>query len=366
MNFILLVDVLLCSMFIRDLFVTSQINEPLPLILLSVYFVLKLLLSVLEQKKFKLITLISVNCLLVMASSFHIEFALFIPFNLLVISFLESATAPFLVLIVIYYLKLESPLDANYIVYTLFALLILIQDNYTKKKMFKLRAVNEKLKNDYDLKLIEIDSSKIMNDKLVYQSQLEERNHLAQKLHDELGHTLAGNIMRLEAIKHTVPNSKTKEMLSEVLFNLREGMDSIRAILKNIKPDSSSINIGSIKTMIAEIDQVDFNLKYSSDINLITIEMWKVINSNIKEAITNMLKYASATKCVITFEKLNSLYKVSIVDNGIGCHNISQGIGLAGMRQRMVEANGQLIVDGSSGFNIVMIFNIGEEKANGN
>jgi signal transduction histidine kinase len=365
MNYVLLTDVVLALLFIRDLFVTNNINEPLPLIILSIYFVMKLVLNVLDNKNHKFMLMVIINIYLMATTQWVVDFSLFIPFNLVLMCYINKAMLPSLLLIIFYYFKIPEVLKGQYVTYSFLTILVIIQSFYQQRRYQLLKDKNESLKERYNLKLIEIESAKVMNDSIIYQSQLEERNQLAQKLHDELGHTLAGNIMRLEAIKLALKEDEIKKMMEEVLANLRTGMDSIRSILKNIKPENSSINISSIKTMLSDIGSIDFDLEYSSDINLITPKMWKVINLNIKESITNMMKYSNATKCKVKFEGLNTLYKVTIKDDGIGCENIKPGIGISGIRQRMTEMDGQLIMDGRDGFSLTMIFKIEKENLNG-
>lgn len=196
-----------------------------------------------------------------------------------------------------------------------------------------------------------------------YQLQLEERNVLAQRLHDELGHTLSGSIMQLEALKLIcdVQPEKAKGMLDVVTENLREGTDSIRAILKNTKPDLSSLNINSIKMLVLETEEksgVSIDLIYNTEINQIPLAMWNVIVPNIREALTNMMRYAEASRCVIRFERLNKLIRVSVVDDGVGMFKVKKGLGMRGMDERTQALEGTLIVDGSDGFSVVMLFPI--------
>ncbi|MCG8483876.1 MAG: histidine kinase, partial [Clostridia bacterium] len=190
--------------------------------------------------------------------------------------------------------------------------------------------------------------------------KIEERNSIAQKLHDELGHTLSGSTMQIEAALMLLDKDedKSKHMLRTVIRNLREGTDSTRRILRNIKPETASMNIQTIKLLVFETQEksgISIDLIYDHDIVFLDHTMWYVITINVKEALTNLMKYSQATKCAIKFESLNQRYKVSINDNGIGCQNIKQGMGLSGMEERIHQVGGQLIVDGSDGFSIIML-----------
>ncbi|WP_164958210.1 histidine kinase dimerization/phosphoacceptor domain-containing protein [Clostridium estertheticum] len=75
-----------------------------------------------------------------------------------------------------------------------------------------------------------------------YMSQLEERNKIAQEIHDNIGHTLSGGIMQLEGAKLLldIDLPKSKSMVQSTINVLREGMDNIRITLKNIKPPFQS------------------------------------------------------------------------------------------------------------------------------
>jgi signal transduction histidine kinase len=251
----------------------------------------------------------------------------------------------------------------DYFFISFFVLFILTLTSYFVHKRDLYYAREKELKTDLELMKKNLVNAKQFDLSAKYQLQLEERNVLAQKLHDELGHTLSGSIMQLEALKLIMDAhpEKAKEMVTVVTENLREGTDSIREILKNTKPDLSSLNLNSIKMLTLETENasgVKIDLEYSKDINTITSAMWNVIVANIRESLTNMMRYSKATKCVIRFEKLNQLYKVSIIDNGVGKSKIMNGLGIRGMEERMHTLEGTLIVDGSDGFHVVMLFPI--------
>lgn len=59
---------------------------------------------------------------------------------------------------------------------------------------------------------------------------LKERNFIAQKLHDHLGHRITGSVMQLEVTKEMIGNNDevAKKYLDTAMSNLREGMEEIR------------------------------------------------------------------------------------------------------------------------------------------
>lgn len=204
-----------------------------------------------------------------------------------------------------------------------------------------------------------------------YASQLEERNRIAQKLHDELGHTLSGSTMQLEAIQLILEENpkKAKQMLAQVIAGLREGTDEIRRILKNIKPEAASLNISNIRVLASNAKEragIKTEVIYDSGIADIARNQWQAITENIREALTNMMKHGEATKAVIQFERLNKLIKVTVKDNGRGCARVESGLGISGMEERCAKLGGQLVVDGAHGFSVIMLLPIENEKERDN
>jgi signal transduction histidine kinase len=241
---------------------------------------------------------------------------------------------------------------------------VLIYCAYTlEEKAEKMKCKNEALKKSIQRLQEDIATAKQYDAHARYQNQLEQRTQLTQKLHDELGHTLSGNTIQLEAVKLLIERDaeKSRQLLQEVIINLRKGMEAIRTILANEKPDNASVNIGNIKLLASETQEkskIKINVVYSNEVAAISPQKWVVITGNIREALTNLMKYSKATECKIIFEKLNKLYKVTVKDNGQGCVNIKKGLGVEGMEERMAASDGQLILDGHDGFTIVMLFPI--------
>lgn len=222
------------------------------------------------------------------------------------------------------------------------------------------------LKQEVDQLKLQAVLNKRMEDEISTISRLEERNVIAQQLHDKLGHTISGNIIQLEAVATLMDydQEKAKERLLGVKNNLGNGMDEIRALLKSMKPETSALNINKIKTMVQETEaqsNIRISLTYDDVIKVIPYQAWKVIMTNTRESLTNMMKYAGATRCSIDISRLNKKIRIHISDNGKGCGPIKKGMGLKGMEERLLAIGGRLMVDGSDGFNTVMLIDL-EEK----
>jgi signal transduction histidine kinase len=191
---------------------------------------------------------------------------------------------------------------------------------------------------------------------------LEERSNLAQALHDKLGHNINGSIYQLEAIKLLMDKDpeKSKQMTQAVIDQLRTGMDEIRAILRKERPEKKDLALLQIYKLCEDCNQkgVETNLEIEGDVTQITDRLWEVILDNAFEAVSNSMKYARCKNILIKINILNKFVRCSITDDGVGCENIKDGMGISGMRSRVRSVNGTLDFASEAGFTVNMLLPI--------
>jgi signal transduction histidine kinase len=253
----------------------------------------------------------------------------------------------------------------EYILTGLLSLLVFLLVSKLSTSSSTLKSANEKLKNRNEELSSRIDAGNEYESQIRYLSQLEERNSLAQKIHDKVGHTIAGSIIQLEAASMIIEKDRDKAagIIAAVTDNLKDGMESIRSTLRSIKPAPEQLGVNRLKLILEEFSMnhaIKTTLSYTGSLDAITHFQWKIIMDNIKEALTNALKYSSATKIIVKLEVMTRLIKAEVKDNGNGTLSIKKGMGLTGMEERAENAGGKLILDGSSGFSVITILPIGE------
>lgn len=198
--------------------------------------------------------------------------------------------------------------------------------------------------------------------RIEYVTRVNERNQLAQKLHDKIGHTLAGNIMQLEVVKLIFKSDEYKamELITQITDNLRSGMDDIRITLRELKPEQSEMGIQRIKQLLVDLESkhgIKTYLTFEGELESIDVGRWQVILDNLREAITNMLKYSTGDELRVAIHNFNQVIRVSFSDNGKIEGEVKKGLGLLGMEERMVANRGRMTVNTDEGFQINMIFN---------
>jgi len=225
------------------------------------------------------------------------------------------------------------------------------------KKLLQEIQGHKKILNEYG-RIIE--NSKEFERQAIYTSLLEDRNKLAQEMHDKVGHVIAGSIMQLEAAKLLInsDSEKSKTLLESSISVLRSGVDDIRLTLRGLKPIEEELGINRLKF------QVEKSLKETSikgyvningDLGKINYTKWKAIIENTREALTNSLKYSNCRGFWVNINVMNKMIRVELKDDGKGEEKVVKGMGLKGMEQRCEDIGGKLVINGDYGFSVIML-----------
>ena len=188
---------------------------------------------------------------------------------------------------------------------------------------------------------------------------LEERAELSQTLHDKIGHNINGSVYQLEAVKLLMEKEPevSKKMIQTVINQLRSGMDEIRVILRKERPKKYKLAILQLEKLCEDCREkgVEAELITEGELRAIPEKYLEVILDNAYEAVSNSLKYAKCSKIKISVYVLNKMIRCSIWDNGVGCKELIDGMGISGMRKRIREINGILDFETEAGFTINML-----------
>ena len=154
----------------------------------------------------------------------------------------------------------------------------------------------------------------------IYAATLRERNRIAREIHDNVGHVLSRTILLTGAARAINKDQNLDSLLKGLDNSLNSAMDSIRSIIPR-------------------------EIKYC-------------FISIVKEAISNAMKYSSATQIKIIMREHPAIYQLCIEDNGKGCTDYDKnttGIGLKNMQERVNTLNGNLQINGEKGFRIFVV-----------
>jgi len=270
----------------------------------------------------------------------------------------------------LYIKSLPAEIIAEYTLVLILSLVLNIIAFTASGRIKQLSLQNDEFRLKIDSLYRKMDEEEEFKRQIRYLSQLEERNNIAQQIHDKVGHAISGSLIQLEAAALLVEKDaeKTRSIVKNVIGTLREGMESIRATLQNIKPPAEQLGINRIKSLLDEFTMsngIKTTLKFSGNLALITYMQWRVIYENITEALTNAAKYSGCSAVSVSIDVLNKIIKAEVRDNGIGAVTVKKGMGLRGVEERSSNMGGKVIIDGSMGFSIITILPV-EGGENGN
>lgn len=184
--------------------------------------------------------------------------------------------------------------------------------------------------------------------------QERERRHLSRELHDELGQWLTAIQADAQAI-HCVSGKKTDvcaichESAQAIVSSADQIHRVLRRILRRLRPvvldqlglaDSLEEMVGQWRAHHPDV-YCELTLEGAlNDLNEVTnITLYRIVQA----ALTNISSHAFASQVSISLRREPDNILLSVADNGQGMnmHQPRQGLGLLGMRERAIAADGE-------------------------
>jgi len=175
----------------------------------------------------------------------------------------------------------------------------------------------------------------------------EERRRLRRDLHDGLGSSLASMTLHLnEAVRHHQDNpERSKQALETVQQQMRESIADIRRLVYSLRPPALD-EFGLIFALQELAHQVQtpslqISLEGADRKLALSAAAEVAVYRIVQEALTNVVRHANASKCLIALGMESGRLHVQIADNGQGMPtHIKPGIGIRSIRERTEELGG--------------------------
>ncbi|WP_158044814.1 sensor histidine kinase [Skermanella pratensis] len=203
------------------------------------------------------------------------------------------------------------------------------------------------------------------------QAQEDERRHIARELHDQVGQTVTGLAFGLKGLEQGLEQAPGAKPLIERVHWLRNltaeiGRD-LHRVAANLRPTALD-DLGLEKAL--RTYAADWSERYAVPVDIQLIgsdgrlpaETETVVYRVVQEALTNVLKHASASFVSILLERKTNHLRIIIEDNGrgfdtagilgdnaaAGANGIPQ-LGLSGIRERLLLIGGSVMIESSPG-----------------
>jgi signal transduction histidine kinase len=198
----------------------------------------------------------------------------------------------------------------------------------------------------------------------------DERSHLARELHDELGALLTAAKLDVARLKSRL-GAATPEIAERVQHlndALNSGIALKRRIIEDLRPSSLS-NLGLVAALEILIAEWSGSTEIAVERALEPVTLRETgeltVYRLVQEALTNVSKYARATKVEIRVTANAGTVRVSVRDDGIGFdprQRRASAHGLLGMRYRLESEGGRMVLSSAPGRGTVIEAQIPESR----
>ncbi|MGI6688980.1 MAG: sensor histidine kinase [Christensenellales bacterium] len=190
--------------------------------------------------------------------------------------------------------------------------------------------------------------------------RLEERRAIAQQIHDLLGHSMTASILQLEAAAELLDDDpdRARSLLNSATGMMRQGIDQVREAVHQMRADVPALKAAEMRAMIDRF-RLDSGIVTVFDeegpLDDLPAGVWQVILGNLREALTNIIRHSGATQVNIRLQALPGVVRLEVRDNGRGCENPAEGMGIGGMRERAAEYGGSLLLQNDQGMRVITL-----------
>jgi two-component system sensor histidine kinase UhpB len=184
-------------------------------------------------------------------------------------------------------------------------------------------------------------------------AQERERLRIARALHDEAGQTLTAVALEIERLAAHGPERERMQVLAGQLHTT---LEDIRRIARELRPEALD-DLGLVNALIALSSRVarqgrlQIERRFSENLSSLAPEVELVVYRVAQESLTNVLRHAEATRCVIELRSENERISLLVSDDGRGMSDRPERetIGIEGMRERALLVGGSLAIDSEAG-----------------
>jgi len=202
------------------------------------------------------------------------------------------------------------------------------------------------------------------------QLQDEERRRFARELHDSVGQSLAGLTLNLSAVRTDIERlAKTANALSESEAIVQEMSKEVRTISYLLHPpmlDEAGL-ASALRWYVEGFTQrskIQVEAEFPDDFGRLSQELETAVFRVVQECLTNIHRHSGSPTAKVSIARFNGLVRVEVSDRGKGIapekrHEMEAsgtlGVGLRGMRERILQLGGNIKIDSNSPGTVVRV-----------
>jgi len=147
------------------------------------------------------------------------------------------------------------------------------------------------------------------------------------------------------------PPQRAAAEIADVEMISRTALTEVREAIRGYRAEGLA---AEIKRAHSTLDAAGVTLVCEDKPPELTPAVESVVSLIVREAVTNIVRHAQASRCSMSFSAQNGHTSLVVEDDGRGGVR-AEGNGLRGMRERIEALGGQFAVDGSRGTRLTIL-----------
>lgn len=170
---------------------------------------------------------------------------------------------------------------------------------------------------------------------------LGERERIARDLHDLLGHTLTGIVVRAQLIRKVAPSDPERAAAeaTDVEHLARDALTEVRAAVSGWRHHALETEIDIARDVLTAAG-VELHVHTDTTVSM-SPAVEAAVALAVREAVTNVVRHADAHVCRIGIITAGDDVRLTVADDGRGT-GAPDGSGLSGMRERITALGGHV------------------------
>jgi signal transduction histidine kinase len=184
---------------------------------------------------------------------------------------------------------------------------------------------------------------------LAESTRIAERMRIARELHDLIGHHLTALSLNLEVASH-LSNESASVHVRKAQSTARLLLADVREAVSELRQDDAIDLTQALQSLIDGVPSLHVHLTIPPRFSVEDPRRAQVLLRCVQEIITNTARHAGARNLWLAFTyEDETLLSLCARDDGRGASGITPGNGLSGMRERLAEFGGNVIMESGVG-----------------
>jgi two-component system sensor histidine kinase DesK len=209
---------------------------------------------------------------------------------------------------------------------------------------------------------------RLARDEIERLARVAERERIARDLHDVLGHTLSVVILKSELASKLIAHDPER-----AASEIRDVEQISREALAEVRNAIGGYRAGGLEEELARaastLKTAGVAPECTSERMPLSPAQETVLALAVREAVTNVVRHARATRCRVRLEPADGNCLLEIQDDGCGDTgrggSQAEGNGVRGMRERVEALGGTLRRETSAGTRLTILLPLAAEKTIG-